>query len=290
MLKSTLFALKSKGVSGTLSALSRRIFPKKATCFQLCESFVSGKIGLEIGGPSSVFKEKGILPIYPIVQQIDNCNFAGVTTWEGKIDEGLTFKFDENSPAGQQYLTEAADLSSIASDKYDFILSSHMLEHSANPLKALSEWIRVLKNDGVLVILLPHKEGTFDCKRPVTSLKHLIEDFECGTKEDDLTHLPEILKLHDLSKDLGSGTLQAFEERSKDNLNNRCLHHHVFDTKLAVETLNHEQLQIHAVEAILPCHIVIISQKISHDKINNQEFLKDDAAYKSISPFYTDRT
>jgi Methyltransferase domain len=289
MLRDTLFTIKSKGVAGMLSAIQRRIFPQKAICFQICENFVSDKIGLEIGGPSSVFKEKGILPVYPIIKQLDNCNFAGVTTWEGKIDEGLTFKFDKNSPPGQQYLTEAADLSAIASSKYDFILSSHMLEHSANPLRALSEWMRVLKDDGVLVILLPHKEGTFDCKRPVTDLKHLVDDFKCEINENDLTHLPEILELHDLSKDFGSGTFQAFKERSEDNFNNRCLHHHVFDTNLVVEIINHIGLQICAVEALLPCHIVIIAQKVSDSTFKNEDFLKDDAAYKFISPFYLDK-
>jgi SAM-dependent methyltransferase len=158
MLKNTLFALKSKGVAGTLSAISRRILQKKAACFQLCEKFVSGKVGLEIGGPSSVFQKKGILPVYPIIKKLDNCNFAGITTWEGNIAEGLTFQFNENSPPGQQYLTEAADLSEITSATYDFILSSHMLEHTANPLQAMSEWMRVLKDDGIFVILLPHND------------------------------------------------------------------------------------------------------------------------------------
>jgi SAM-dependent methyltransferase len=289
MLKNTLFSLKSKGVMGTLSAIRRKISPQKAICFQLCEQLISDKVGLEIGGPSSVFQTKGILPIYPIVKQLDNCNFAGTTTWEGNITEGLTFHFNENSLPGRQYLTEAADLSEITSATYDFILSSHMLEHTANPLQALSEWIRVLKDDGILVIILPHKDGTFDHQRPTTHLDHLIEDFENEIKENDLTHLSEILKLHDLSKDCGSGTFQSFKERSEKNFENRCLHHHVFDTKLAIELLNYQGLQIHAVEAFMPCHIVLLAQKITHGKLSNENFLKDDARYKFTSPFRSDK-
>jgi SAM-dependent methyltransferase len=289
MLKNVLFGFKSKGFVGMLSAVKRRAFPKEAICFQVCQKLVSGKIGLEIGGPSSIFKRKGILPVYLIAKQLDNCNFAGLTTWEGEIKEGLNFTFNENSPPGQQYLSEAANLAKIDSGKYDFVLSSHMLEHTANPLQALSEWTRVLKDEGILILVLPHKDGTFDNKRPVTTLSHLIQDFECGMQEDDLTHLPEILELHDFSKDMGSETLPEFKKRSENNLENRCIHHHVFDTQLAVNLLDYHGVQIHAVELIDPCHIVLIAQKVSSGKLDNQAFLKNDAEYKSISPFSSDK-
>lgn len=280
----------SRGISNVLSSIHRRILPKKAICFPFGEKFVANKIGLEIGGPSSVFKKTGILPIYPIVKQLDNCNFSGTTTWEGAINEGLNFNVDRNVPPGQQYVAEATDLSKIDSAKYDFILSSHMLEHTANPLKALSEWTRVLKDDGFLVILLPHKDGTFDRHRPVTTLKHIIEDFEGETQEDDLTHLPEILELHDLKRDPEAGTLESFQARSEKNFDNRCLHQHVFDTNLTIQLLNYHHLQLHVIEVILPCHIVAIAQKQSNDKsLDNEKFLKDTAEYKFISPFPSDK-
>ena len=291
IIKSIIYKIKSRGIGDVLASIQRRIFPKKAMCFQLSEEFVANKIGLEVGGPSSVFEKSGILPIYPIVKQLDNCNFSGTTTWEGSINEGLNFNFDLNLPPGQQYVAEATDLSKIDSAKYDFILSSHMLEHTANPLRALSEWTRVLKEVGFLVIILPHKDGTFDRQRPVTTLEHIIEDFEGETQEDDLTHLPEILKFHDLQRDLEAETLASFQARSEKNFENRCLHQHVFDTNLTVQLLNHQHLKIHAVEAILPCHIVTIAQKQSNDKkLDNERFLKDTAEYKLSSPFSSDRS
>jgi SAM-dependent methyltransferase len=238
----------------------------------------------------NVFKSNSALPIYSVVNQLDNCNFAAVTTWEGDITEGRNFQFDKNRPLGQQYVGEATDLSKISSDKYDFILSSHMLEHTANPLKALGEWTRVLKSDGILLLLIPHKDGTFDHKRPVTALEHIIEDFESGIKEDDLTHLPEILELHDLSKDPEAGSFESFKERSLKNFENRCLHQHVFDTNLAIQVLHHHRLQILAVETILPCHIILIAKKISSEEtLNNEEFLSSSAKHKSSSPFAADK-
>jgi SAM-dependent methyltransferase len=290
MLKKIFFVIKSQGVKSVLSFIRQRIYPLRAKSFQLCNQLTTNKIGLEIGGPSGIFKQTGILPIYKTVKQLDNCNFAGLTTWEGEIKEGLTFQFKKDGLPGRQYLSEAADLSAINSAKFDFILSSHMLEHAANPLKALSEWSRVLKDGGNMVVVVPHKDGTFDHKRPVTTLEHLIEDFRNETQEDDLTHLSEILKLHDLTQDPGAGTLQAFEERSLKNFENRCLHHHAFDTNLIIQVFNYKQLQIRTVETILPYHIIIVAQKVSNVlSINNKAFLEDDAEYRNLSPFASDK-
>ncbi len=52
-----------------------------------------------------------------------------------------------------------------------------------------------------------------------------------------MTHLREILSLHDLSKDPAAGDFQNFTKRSLDNTNNRCLHHHVFNENLINQML-----------------------------------------------------
>jgi SAM-dependent methyltransferase len=290
LLKNIIYVLKSQGLIGLFANIYQRIFPQRAACFSLCENLLNNKSGLEIGGPSGVFKKVGILPLYGIVANLDNCNFSGMTTWEGQIIEGRTFRFRKDKPLGYQYLTEATDLSGIDSSKYDFVLSSHMLEHTANPLLAIYEWIRVLKDDGIFVILVPHKDATFDHRRPITTLEHIVEDYNCNVKEDDLTHLSEILELHDLEKDPGAGTFESFKARSEDNINNRCFHHHVFNTQLAVQILDYMNLQIQYVEAILPQHIVIVAKKMSSNQTpDNTIFLSDGATYKSASPFHSDR-
>ena len=140
------------------------------------------------------------------------------------------------------------------------------------------------------MLVVPHKDGTFDHRRPVTSLEHLIQDFDRHTDEGDMTHLEEILRLHDLSKDPGVGDLQYFQERSKRNMENRCLHQHVFDTHLVVEAVNYMGLRILAVELFQPYHIVVIAKKTGHDHaINNEVFRCINAAPCWLSPFPSDR-
>lgn len=220
-----------------------------------------GKNGLEIGGPSEIFRKGRILPVYPIIKGLDGCNFNTQTIWEGKIKEGLTFKYQDERPVGYQFICEAVDLSPVGTKKYDFVLSSHALEHIANPLKALSEWLRVLKDDGFILLVVPHKDGTFDRRRPVTSLNHLIEDFENNTGENDLTHLPEILALHDLRLDPPARDFDYFKERSLNNFENRCLHHHVFDPELVIDICKYFDLQVIALNLALPYHIIVMARK-----------------------------
>ena len=40
----------------------------------------------------------------------------------------------------------------------DYVFSSHCLEHLEKPKEALKEWIRVLKQGGVLYLYLPHTD------------------------------------------------------------------------------------------------------------------------------------
>lgn len=265
------------------------LLPMRAESFHNLESSLRGKNGIEIGGPSQVFTAKGLFPVYPIAGHLDNCNFGGTTVWEGDINEGQTFQFDRNKPAGRQFIVEATAMESIPSASYDFVLSSHALEHTANPILALSEWIRLLKDQGTLVLLLPHKDGTFDHRRPVTTMQHLIADFNAGMAEDDLTHMPEIMALHDLARDPEAGDLAAFKARSERNFENRCFHHHVFDTHLAVSLVDHMGLQIRAVEAIRPMHILIVAKKkVGGESSDNSAYVGELAPYRRASPFSSD--
>lgn len=63
-------------------------------------------------------------------------------------------------------------------------------------------------------------------------MNHLIEDYDAQIKEDDMTHLEKILKLHDLSRDPIGRPFDTFKRRCETNLEYRAMHHHVFDQNL----------------------------------------------------------
>lgn len=252
---------KTKIIKRALSNRLSALWQKPAKAYQQHHPCFVGKNGVEIGGPSHVFSKNGLFPVYPLVAHLDNCNFNSSTVWEGFIQTGNTFVFDKGKPPGHQFISEATDLQFLAGNAYDFVLSSHVLEHVANPIRALKQWIRLLKNEGLLVLLLPDKHKTFDHRRPITALNHLIEDYENDIAEDDLTHLPEILSLHDLSRDPEAGNFHTFKARALDNINNRCLHHHVFDLRSASDLIEYTGLRVDSAEIVLPHHILIVAKK-----------------------------
>jgi SAM-dependent methyltransferase len=256
----------------------------------ICLELLRDKRGFEIGGPSPIFGRDGMLPVYTVAGTVDNCNFSTSTTWEGALSEGAHFRFNEAKPAGYQYIRDAVDLFGIAADSMDFVLSSHNIEHIANPVRALREWLRILKENGLLVLVVPHKEGTFDHLRPTTPLEHLISDFERATGEDDLSHLEEVLEFHDPGRAPGTSDRAEFRVRSEKNLENRCLHHHVFTLKPVVQLLDYLGMQILSAEAVLPMHIICVARKLpAAVTTDNEKYLSDNAACFCSSPFAADR-
>ena len=171
--------------------------------------------------------------------------------------EGKTFRYARNR-VGWQYIGEGGDLSMIPDNKYDFLLSSHSLEHSANPLKCVAEWIRVVKPEGTILVVLPDSRRTFDHRRPITLFQHLVDDYRRGVGEDDLNHLEEILALHDLAMDPAAGNAEAFRARSLRNHENRALHHHVFDQALMREVLSFFRIETCYADAAPPFHLIAL--------------------------------
>ena len=215
--------------------------PPRKSIFELLQSMLPGRKGIEVGGPSLMFRTT--FPIYPFIDSLDGANFSPDTVWEGSIQAGQSFKYSEGK-SGIQFICDGTSLDQIETGTYDFVLSSNCLEHIANPLKALKEWKRVMKESGFILLVLPVKESNFDHRRPITPFEHLLEDLANQTTEKDLTHLDEILALHDLRRDPPAGNLEQFKQRSLDNFNNRTLHHHVFDFPLIKRMLEYTGFEI----------------------------------------------
>ncbi|MDB9900838.1 class I SAM-dependent methyltransferase [Gammaproteobacteria bacterium] len=211
---------------------------------------VKDKCGLEVGGPSPLFKS--LLPIYQSLKTLSFANFSNETIWEGKLSHDVNY---HKNKLGKQYITEATDLSQFADNHFDFIISSNCLEHVANPLKAIFEWKRV--GSGNIILVLPSKNNNFDHRRPVTTFDHLLEDYNNDIDEDDLQALDEILALHDLSRDKPAGSYEEFKKRSLNNYKNRCLHHHVFDPFLVKQIASFAGLEI-TTQDIVPGNYIFL--------------------------------
>lgn len=238
----------------TMASYIRR--PAKRALIRFSYSMRSRK-GLEIGGPSSIFSLKGYIPVYLFANAIDGVNYSNTTVWEGSIKEGNFYKW--HNKTGHQFIREATDLSVIPDNTYGFILSSHSLEHVANPLLALKEWSRVLKPNGTIVLVLPDKHHTFDINRPFTNMAHLLDDYAARTGEDDTTHFDEVIA-NLVPEDDGRSREETIDI-IRDNARLRCVHHHVFSQELVKEMFDWLDFSIIHQAVLPPHHICTIAQK-----------------------------
>jgi SAM-dependent methyltransferase len=190
----------------------------------------NNKLGVEIGGPSGT----GNI-IYKNASCLDNVIFSKNTIWSDHAD---VYNYYDGK-TGKVFINDAVNISLVQNDFYDFCFSSHSLEHIANPLKAINEWLRIIKDDGYVIIIVPEKSLCFDHKRIYSKFSSLLSQYEKNVGEDDLSTLPEILMNHDLSMDPAAGDLGSFTKRSLDNYNNRCLHHYVYNDELLMEICNY---------------------------------------------------
>ena len=92
--------------------------------------------GIDIGAGTDSLKE--YLEFFPLVQSLQS--------WD--LEQG-----------------DAQYLSGVADDCFDFVYSSHCLEHMVDPRAALGNWIRVCRPGGHLVLLFPdvdlYEQGVF---------------------------------------------------------------------------------------------------------------------------------
>jgi SAM-dependent methyltransferase len=276
----------ARGIRRRLAAYASYFRPKPVANLKQYRSELAGKRGLEIGGPSTNFGTLGFVPIYDILESLDNCLYSSRTIWNGEV--GGVFSYHPKKKPGVQFFCEATNVHPIPKSSYECVLASHCLEHIANPLRALQEWTRVLVPGGVLLLVLPHKDGTFDWRRPTTTLEHMLSDYNSNVGEDDLTHLPEILVLHDLSRDKAAGTRAQFRQRCLENISQRAIHHHVFDTQTALALVDRGSFQIIRVDTVKPYHIMILARR-SEGTPDNVAFLGTQAEFRRKSPFPSDR-
>jgi SAM-dependent methyltransferase len=248
-MKRSLFSLR-RIVNGTKVLVQGR--PK---CLKLTRSIVAGRKGIEIGGPSAVFRRAFNLPIYDQVGSLDNCDFSQNTEWAAHES---AYCFSKRKPCGKSYFAEGSELSEIADGEYDFLLSSHNLEHFANPVKALKEWQRVLKPGGYLAIVLPYYARTFDHRRTPTTVEHMLEDYGKNMGEDDLTHVEETFVAHRLNEEHRSD--EELHHLLMTNYSHRMMHHHVFNEANSAALLEAVGFKVLAVEMQLPFHIYLVVQ------------------------------
>lgn len=96
-------------------------------------------------------------------------------------DYSTMFKKEEIACTGycaKVDIVSPGDRLPLENNSVDFIVNSHVIEHFYDPVRTIKEWLRVIKPEGYLFMIVPHKERTFDKDRDRTTLAELIDRHE----------------------------------------------------------------------------------------------------------------
>lgn len=98
-------------------------------------------------------------------------------------------------------IDDGEQLTKIIDSTQDFVIANHFLEHCQNPIGAIRNMLRVLKQGGILYLSIPDKRYSFDTDRPITSIDHLLKDYYEDPEWSKRQHLEEWVKHIDKIKD-----------------------------------------------------------------------------------------
>lgn len=151
----------AKGLKDFLSRLKHRLHlcDKRS---ELVDKYLKNLRGIEIGAAS--YRSFGLNTLNVDIN--DNQNTDTVYRKRQLELVGYVAKVDFVAPG---------DDLPFEDNSWDFVLTSHVLEHFFDPIKALKEWRRVVKDGGYICLILPDKRKTFDKDRERTTLNELID-------------------------------------------------------------------------------------------------------------------
>ena len=85
-------------------------------------------------------------------------------------------------------------LGQFRDEAFDFVVVNHVLEHVANPVKAVREVFRICRKAGTVIIAIPDKDYTFDRGRELTPWEHLWSDYLGDVRESSDDHYESFLR------------------------------------------------------------------------------------------------
>lgn len=175
-------------------------------------SQLSGK-GIEFGAASNPFA----CPVDSQIEYADCYDHASIVSPYHNNNSYVDEKVNSI------YITGLEEMKGIADSSIDFLIACHVIEHVKNPLLAIEKAWDKLKPKGKFILLVPHKDLTFDAQRELTTQDHFILDYKRPLKERDFLHFVEFYEKAFVSSNPFEKAVQAFNSKNSD------IHYHTWN-------------------------------------------------------------
>ncbi|HEX7058265.1 MAG TPA: class I SAM-dependent methyltransferase [Solirubrobacterales bacterium] len=149
---------------------------------EFASRFLSGR-GLEIGA----LHQPLALPPHAHVRYVDRMSAESLHAEYPELADWDLTSVDA--------IDDGERLTTIPDASQDFIVANHFLEHCEDPIATIGTHLSKLKPGGILFYAVPDKRYTFDFRRPLTPLDHMIGDHEGGAEESRREHYEEWSRL-----------------------------------------------------------------------------------------------
>jgi SAM-dependent methyltransferase len=147
-------------------------------------------------------------------------------------------------------IDDGEQLTLIADESVDFVIANHMIEHCQNPIGTIKNYLRVVKPNGIVYLAIPDKRCIFDRDRPLTSLEHVIRDYEDGPDWSMRDHFEEYARFVDK---VPESELARHSQHLIDG--NYSIHFHVWTGSEFLELISYCKLKLH-----FPFEVVLFKQ------------------------------
>lgn len=132
-----------------------------------------------------------------------------------------------NEPFAEVEIVDDGErLATVADGSQDFVIASHVLEHTENPIGTLRRHLEVVRPGGTVLLALPDRHTGIDEQRSATSLEHVLADHADGGAGSRAQHYREWAELVD--RPLGLVAAEGVEahaeqlERSQYSIHFHC--------------------------------------------------------------------
>ncbi len=187
-------------------------------------ALLSGE-GIEIGG----FEHPAALPNARKIVRCDRLWKSEVVAVFSEIDPTNLPEVDVRIDLDRDGLAPFADAS------LDFVVCCHVLEHLKNPVKAVDEIMRALRQGGRAALAVPDRDHTFDRHRPLTGWERLQGIHAADANEPSADDYMDIVRhVHPQMLAVGEAERRGYLE----HLRKRREHLNVWDSRTFPDFLN----------------------------------------------------